>query len=82
MELMIKPGMKLWREGDGGTATMGRGGEMMGKAELLPYAESRCFLRRRKESKRRGQWEHGAHEEADMKAGMNPGRAGGSPALG
>lgn len=40
MELKIKPGMKLWREGDGGTATTGHGGEMVGKPEPLPYAES------------------------------------------
>lgn len=33
--------------------------------------ESRCFPRRGKESKWRGQWEHAAHEEEDMKAGVN-----------
>lgn len=85
MELKIKPGMKLWREENGGIATTGRGGET-GKAELLPYAESQCFPRRGKESNWRRQREHRVHKEEDMKAGMNQERAGGlvhrSPMLG
>lgn len=50
---------------------------MVGKAELLPYAKSQCFPRRGKESEWRGWWEHGAHEEEDVKAGMKWEAAGG-----
>lgn len=73
-ELQIKLGVKLWREGDGGNATWGWGGEI-GKAEMVLCSECWCLPG----GERKANWSLGSRRRKAGKQGE--GREVGPPLI-